>query len=903
MPVPDALAAALADRYRIERELGQGGMATVYLAADLKHDRKVALKVLKPELAAVLGADRFVVEIKTTAALQHPHILPLFDSGSADGFLYYVMPFIDGETLRSKLDRETQFGIEEAVRIAAAVADALDYAHRHGVIHRDIKPENILMHDGRPMVADFGIALALSAAAGGRMTETGLSLGTPHYMSPEQATAEKEITARSDVYSLGSVLYEMLTGAPPHVGASAQQIIMKIVTEDAAPVTKLRKAVPANVAAAVAMSLEKLPADRFASAKAFGDALTNPGFMGNSTVMAAGAAGPAGRGTSRRTLAIAGASTLAVGMLLGFLLTRRAPSVPPVVRFTMTASPAERIVSNYNFDRPFALSPDGSRVAFVANDSGASVTMLYVRSLDQLSAIKIPGSEDAVNPFFSPDGRWVGFLTLGGRDLKKVAAGGGPVSTIAKDAWPLYGAPSWGDDGFIVYQATGRRLRRISGGGGPATVVLDSATGIQPMSPQVLPGGGAVLFSACAAGTAAADCRSVLSVIDVNSHKVTPLVEGAVRGWYFTGDLLLYTTADGALFGVPFDPAKRAIKGSPVALLDRLDLGRDRLARVAISASGALAYFPTHGDDQAQIVQVDRSGRARTIIAKPAPYMQPKLSPDGRRIALTFPDARNLLQIWIHDLPSGTTAQLTFEGESQRPSWSPDGRELVFSSTRGNAKTWIWRAPADGSEPGARAGEGPEIIGVGATSWTRDGKWIVFDGPAEDGTGAGSDDIYATPTSGTRKMRSAVATVAQEQVGEVSPDGRWIAYVSNDNGKNQVYVMPFLRPGGRTLISIGAAAEPVWASNNEIAYRSYEMDSLIVATLTFGPTITVTRKALFDARQYARGTPSWRNFDVSRDGQRFLFVRPTTRAALVEPVIVLNWAEEVRRMMSATGAR
>src|SRR6266496_2932296 len=263
------ISGALADRYRIERELGKGGMATVYLAEDLRHDRKVAIKVLKPELAAVLGAERFVVEIKTTAALQHPHILPLFDSGAADGFLYYVMPFIDGETLRSKLDRETQLGIDESVKIACDVADALEYAHRHGVIHRDIKPENILMQDGRPMVADFGIALAVSAAAGGRMTETGLSLGTPHYMSPEQATAEKEITARSDVYSLGSVLYEMLTGEPPHMGISAQQIIMKIITEPAAPVTKLRKSVPPNVAAAVAKSLEKLPADRFVSAHAF----------------------------------------------------------------------------------------------------------------------------------------------------------------------------------------------------------------------------------------------------------------------------------------------------------------------------------------------------------------------------------------------------------------------------------------------------------------------------------------------------------------------------------------------------------------------------------------------------------------------------------------------------------
>ena len=203
----ERLSSALADRYQILDRLGEGGMATVYLAEDLKHDRKVAVKVLRPELAAVLGAERFVQEIKTTANLQHPHILPLFDSGEADSFLYYVMPYIEGETLRGKLDRETQFGIDEAVKIACEVADALDYAHRQGVIHRDIKPENILLHDGRPMVADFGIALAVSAAAGGRMTETGLSLGTPHYMSPEQATAEKDLTARADIYSLGTVLY------------------------------------------------------------------------------------------------------------------------------------------------------------------------------------------------------------------------------------------------------------------------------------------------------------------------------------------------------------------------------------------------------------------------------------------------------------------------------------------------------------------------------------------------------------------------------------------------------------------------------------------------------------------------------------------------------------------------
>jgi serine/threonine-protein kinase len=313
MSAVDQLNAALTGRYAIERELGAGGMATVYLAEDLKHKRKVALKVLKPELAAVLGAERFVQEITTTASLQHPHILALFDSGTADGFLFYVMPWIQGETLREKLNRETQLGVDEAVRIAREVLDALEYAHEHGIVHRDVKPENILLHGGHAMVADFGIALAVSAAAGGRMTETGLSLGTPHYMSPEQATAEKEITARSDIYSLGAVLYEMLSGSPPHVGASAQQIVMKIIAEPVQPVTALRKSVPPNVAAAVAKSLEKLPADRFESAKAFGDALGNSAYTNASGPRTAGYA-MAGRRVSVRLFGAV--SVIAVALLV-----------------------------------------------------------------------------------------------------------------------------------------------------------------------------------------------------------------------------------------------------------------------------------------------------------------------------------------------------------------------------------------------------------------------------------------------------------------------------------------------------------------------------------------------------------------------------------------------------------
>ena len=453
------LAAALADRYTIERELGQGGMATVYLARDLKHDRQVALKVLKPELAAVLGGERFVVEIKTTAALQHPHILPLFDSGTADSFLYYVMPYIQGETLRDKLNRETQLGIDEAVRITTEVADALDYAHRHGVIHRDIKPENILLHDGRPMVADFGIALALSAAAGGRMTETGLSLGTPHYMSPEQATAEKELTSRSDVYSLGCVLYEMLTGNPPHTGASVQQIIMKIVTEDAAPVTRLRKAVPANVAAAVAEALEKLPADRFESAKAFADALRNPGFTLAGTAAVA-AAGPRLR-RSAPFIAVSAVALVATALAAwGWL--RPAP-LPTVSRFRITLMPHP--IEPGLIGSRSTLSPDGATIVFA--DSNSEGRGLFIKTADRADAVLLAGTEGAFAPAISPDGQWIAFVA--DSKLRKVPfAGGSPVTVgdSAPNGTSLPASVAWLDNGTILYTNSGFGLSIVGQNGG-----------------------------------------------------------------------------------------------------------------------------------------------------------------------------------------------------------------------------------------------------------------------------------------------------------------------------------------------------------------------------------------------------------------------------------------------------
>jgi eukaryotic-like serine/threonine-protein kinase len=431
----------LADRYRLERELGQGGMATVYLAHDLKHDRQVAIKVLKPELAAVLGAERFVQEIKTTAALQHPHILPLFDSGSADGFLYYVMPYIEGETLRTKLDREHQLGVDEAVKITTEVADALDYAHRHGVIHRDIKPENILLHDGRPMVADFGIALAVSAAAGGRMTETGLSLGTPHYMSPEQATAEKEITARSDVYSLASVVYEMLAGQPPHLGGTAQQIIMRIIADEVRPVTELRRNVPAPVAAALEKALEKLPADRFESAQAFGEALGDPHFT----------AADAGGGTTPglpvgarawlrdpRSLVVSAVAVLALGGLL-WSVTARTTGPPSPVTYDVALPDSARLATTE--EQAFAVAATGDFLVYHAQEVALVATPFNERS-----------------PTLSPDGRWLAYAS-DESGINEIYVRPFPETARAKRQVSLHGGtePLWSHSGRELFyrEATG----------------------------------------------------------------------------------------------------------------------------------------------------------------------------------------------------------------------------------------------------------------------------------------------------------------------------------------------------------------------------------------------------------------------------------------------------------------
>ena len=875
-PPPGRLAAALGSTYRLERELGAGGMATVYLAQDLKHDRKVAIKVLKPELAAVLGAERFVVEIKTTASLQHPHILPLFDSGAADGFLYYVMPYIEGETLRARLDRETQLGVEEAVRLTASVADALDYAHRHGVIHRDIKPENILLHDGRPMVADFGIALAVSAAAGGRMTETGLSLGTPHYMSPEQATAEKEISGRSDIYSLGTVLFEMLAGQPPHIGGAAQQIIMKIITEPAAPVTTLRKSVPPNVAAAVAKALEKLPADRFESAQAFADALGNPGFT------SIGAAGPTGAGGGRTGVsrgvfgatAVVAAAAVVVAAL-GWL--RPAPN-QAVAKFVIAFPDSQAIVAN-NTNR-LTLSPDGRTIVYVGGTGSQS--RLLVRRLGDLSATPMPGTEGAYNPAFSPDGGRVAFIAGTPRALKTVALAGGPPTTVT-DSLVDAGGVTWAEDGFIYFDGhlPGDGLSRARETGGPPepATTPDSTTGESwHAAPTALPGGRGILFVITHLRGAG---ESEIGVIGTGVAKHKILVKG-LRAAYANSGHLLYVTAEGYLMAAPFDlkrleltgPARPVAEGLAVRSLGRSD--------IALSRTGTLVYLTGSAAVRIrELVWVGRDGAVAPVDSSWTAQItgRPALSPDGRAALVTV-QAKNLYQVWVKQLDRGPASKLTDGGG---PAWWPGGREFVFSSLHGTG-----RGPADGSSLPS------EIKGLGLMQWPQvspDGQWIVSSYGA---------DIYIQGASGDSAPRVLLGGPAIEGRGTISPDGRWIAYQSDESGRTELYVRPFPEvEKSKHLVSVSGGAAPRWSRNGRELYFVDDRDDVMAVPVTLGPPFSAgTPVRLFSGTSF--GVPGW-SFDVTADGRRFLMTRPAGGGSAQPDAVV--WVENFFAELKAKPAR
>jgi eukaryotic-like serine/threonine-protein kinase len=556
------LSAALADRYRIERELGAGGMATVYLAQDLKHDRKVAIKVLRPELAAVIGAERFLSEIRTTANLQHPHILPLFDSGAADSFLFYVMPFIEGESLRDRLTREKQLPITDAVRIATEVASALDYAHRHNVIHRDIKPENVLLHDGRALVADFGIALAASKAGGTRMTETGMSLGTPAYMSPEQAMGEREITPRSDVYALGCVIYEMLVGEPPFTGPTAQAIVAKVMTTEPVSITSLRKSVPLAVDDAVAVALQKLPADRFATAAEFAAALTG-GSTARTTTRSTHAA-RSSRGPWRGISLVLGLVSVGLLALAIWALRRQSSGGPTMYDAVLPDSATMSFAvtsSNVSYGEPLrniSISPAGDFTVYAARQGDS--TELWYRSLRNADARRLAGTRGATAPRISPDGNRVAFLR-GDRVLLLSLAGGEPRLLLDGRSTDALGWMS--NTQLGAGTDDGNRFNWIDvGGGTPRTKVIARC----PFGRWVPELGQLLCSYNRSAIVLDPESGSVANIRVARPDGTAGELLAGTAFFLIDGRYLVYLTSNGNLLAARYDPEKH-LAYRPVTLL------------------------------------------------------------------------------------------------------------------------------------------------------------------------------------------------------------------------------------------------------------------------------------------------------------------------------------------------
>jgi Tol biopolymer transport system component/tRNA A-37 threonylcarbamoyl transferase component Bud32 len=746
----DRLGPALADRYRLERELGQGGMATVYLAQDLKHDRRVAIKVLKPELAAVIGAERFLREIKTIATLQHPHILGLIDSGEVNGTAYYVMPFVEGESLRDRLVREKQLPIADAVRLATEVAAALDYAHRHGVIHRDIKPENVLLHDGSALVADFGIALAVSSAGGGsRMTETGMSLGTPHYMSPEQAMGQREITARSDVYALGAMTYEMLVGDPPFTGSTAQAIVAKAMTEKPASLQRQRERVPDAVEDAVLTALEKLPADRFASAAEFAAALRGDGAVGTRV----------GRSTARtraarspgRWAALAGAvlALVATGFALGGLSHGRSQIAPAT--FVQRTFRDEAI-----FNARFA--PDGKTMVYSAASESPAPALFVIRpdypepaplGLADTHLLAISSKAELavlVRAAFVRHRLFQGTLA-------RVPLGGGAPREIIDSVREA----DWSPDGTalaIIHDANGRDRLEY-----PVGTVLYEVSGYLS-DPRVSPDGKHVAF---AEHPFRWDDRGVVRIVD-RAGKPTAVSREFV-----------------ALEGLAWRPGSDEVwfSGYANGLLLVYGLGLEGRLRIAVSSSGSLTtqdispagQLLVTRDDAPYRLMLQAPGAKRDVdVSWLDASFNPRVSHDGSLLAFTNGgmDGGDNYSVLLQRTGGGQVARL---GEGASSGFSPDGKWLLGSVPSTPPRVVLYPTGA-GVERRIDVGA---YESIGAVDWFPDGRSLLVCGSRK----GEASRCYRTPLSGGSGLP---VTPPGTAAGLVSPDAREVVAVSQAFG-------------------------------------------------------------------------------------------------------------------------
>ncbi len=790
---------ALAERYRIERRLGAGGMAIVYLATDLRHDRPVALKVLRPDLAAAIGVERFLQEIKTTANLQHPHIVALHDSGEVDGVVYYVMPFVDGEGLRERMQRERQLPIADALLIATQVASALNYAHRHGTIHRDIKPENILLHDGSAVVADFGIALAVQSAAGLRLTQTGLSLGTPQYMAPEQAMGERSIDGRADIYALAAVLYEMLIGEPPFTGPTVQAIVARTMSEDPRSLTVQRRAIPLGVDAAVRRGLEKLPADRFATAGDFASAINAVGLENRSRQTP----------TSRipwRTVAVAlGACCIALAAATTVAVARARRSTPlPLV--TSHISPAHDAPSEL---REIALSPDGLTLAYVS--SAADGGRIWLRKLSDGTATPLRDTEGAHTPFWAPDASGIGFFAAG--QLRVVSLGSGAVRSIAPAAAPAGG--TWSTDGTIIYSPFYRRLWRVSATGGTPSYALTIGDDSTPGSrePHMLPDGRRFTFWHSVTNDAWIGDLATGTARKIADNVTSPVYVAPGVLLFFQPGTQASLEQPAPLMAQRFDPDAMKLLGEPVVISPRVDRP-DQLA-ILSATKDFLAMREAPVRDSADvrgegsagahgvIYWLDRAtGRRSEPVRGTGGGWAFRASHAGRFFALAGPG----LSIYDaqRDVAVRHPAQISIGGWPQ--AWSPDDRDIAV-----NAGARIMIVRVDGSAPErffthADTGGWPTPV-----DWSADNK-VYFLSSASEVAQQQQLWRYDLATATGERVTTGSGNVFDARL---SPDGKWIACESDASGRREIHLGPITGSSTPMRVSKLGGGSPRWRKDGK----------------------------------------------------------------------------------------
>ncbi len=884
MPEPSQSALVdLGDRYVVERELGSGGWATVYLAEDVKHARKVAVKVLHREVASSLGIERFLREISIAATLNHPHILALYDSGQIDGTPYYVMPYMEGESLRQRIEREVQLPVDEVLDVARQVAAALDYAHDRDIVHRDIKPGNILLQGKHVVVADFGVALALQAAGGDRLTASGLSVGTPQYMSPEQAVGEKRIDRRADIYSLGAVIYEMLVGEPPHTGMTVQSILARVISEPTTPVRLVRPAVPESVDRAVMMALAKTPVDRFDSAAAFAAALTDATL----TPPIPRPVIPAVPKALWMALALTGWTIM---LLVGAWVVSREAPAPPVIRYTMTFADDEEPADQ--FGTSLALSPDGSSLLYVG--PGTQGAQLWVRERSQLRGRSVAGTDDAWQPFFSPTGEDLGYIT-GSRELRIASLTGGSTAVLADSAFRSGAA--WGRDGYVYFnwQAHGGGLSRLLVGGDavPEQVsVLDSSRAETFHAwPAVLPNGrGVVVTVARGEGTTEMGTWEV-AVVELATGEIRHLAQGVFARYAASGHLV-YLRDDGTLMAAPFDQDRLQLTGDATPLITGLPAedGVD----LALSESGRLVYAAARRLER-EVVWIDRSGITTPIepgwTFTPALNGGPVLSRDGTRFAVGVEHPSGDTDVWIKEF-AGPFSRLTFGGASNtRPVWGPRDESVMYVSDELSPSLDLLSRRADGSGATEVVLDLDEEIAEGL--WSRDGRWLVVRlNPPDRNILALRPGVDSLPIP-------LMATEFLETAPTLSPDGRWLAYVSSETGQSEVYVRPFPdTEASKHLISIDGGREPLWAhSGRELFYKDRSRNLVAVTVATDTEFATLDRRPLFRLPPGTSYSELRAHYDVSPDDRRFLMLRAVDEAAAAGSgflIVVENFLEEVK---------